>query len=99
MIQSGKKTVEGRIATPKYRSFSTGDTLTFKTTGIDVLSTKIMELKCFTSFENMLSYFGVQACLPGLVTIEEAVKVYRSLPGYKEKESQFGVIGIRIYLF
>lgn len=97
MIRSGKKTVEGRIAKPKYGSFRPGDTLEFRAED-EILVTNIVELKQFSSFELMLNHFGVQACLPDLDSMEEAVKVYRSFPNYAEQESIYGVMGIKVCL-
>ena len=97
MIRSGKKNVEGRIAKSKYGSFRPGDTLEFRSED-EILVTKIVELKHFSSFEQMLNHYGVQACLPDLDSVEEAVKVYRSFPNYAEQESIYGVMGIKICL-
>jgi ASC-1-like (ASCH) protein len=97
MIQSGNKTVEGRIAKPKYTCFHTGDLLRFKADD-EVLETKIVEVKCFGSFGEMLEYFGVNACLPNVSDFDEAVKIYRSFPNYAVNESIYGVIGIRFLL-
>lgn len=97
MIQSGSKTVEGRIAKPKYTCFHLGDLLRFKADDA-FLEAKIVEVKSFDSFRDMLEYFGINACLPNLVDFDDAVKLYRSFPNYAVDESVYGVIGIRFSL-
>lgn len=97
MIQSGNKTVEGRIAKPKYACFHPGDFLRFKADD-DIVEAKIIEVKLFFSFSEMLEYFGISACLPNLANLDEAVKLYRSFPNYAVDESLYGVVGIRFSL-
>lgn len=97
MIQRGKKTVEGRIAKPKYQSFSVDDTLVFQSGDFEV-ATRVIEVKKFTSFRQMLNHYGTHSCVPNINDIEEAINVYHSFPNYAEDEKKFGVIGIKIEL-
>ena len=95
MIQSREKTIEGRIATERYRLFSVNDTIEFSS-GNESVFTTIIGLKLFPSFEKMLQHFTIEACLPGISNMAEAVSIYHSIPGYYERESEFGVIGIQL---
>lgn len=98
MILSGKKNVEGRIAKPKYKNLKVGDILEFHSEN-NTVETKVIDLKNFISFKEMINYFGVQSCIPDLIsTTEEAVNIYHSFPKYKENEVKFGVMGIKISL-
>lgn len=97
MILSGKKTVEGRLAKEKYALFKCGDIIVFRAQE-EVLNTRITETKHFLSFKDMLEYYGVQACLPNLSCIKNAIKIYHSFPGYAEGEAKLGVIGFKVSL-
>lgn len=97
LIRSGQKTVEGRVAKSKFNAFKIGDDLEFRCDDA-ILTTEIIELKYFISFEAMLNYFGVRSCLPNITSVEEGIEIYRSLPNYAELESKLGVIGIRVIL-
>jgi len=96
-IQSGLKTVEGRIAKDKFCSLREGQVLEFVSENAR-LRTRILELKQFPTFKNLLEHYGLKTCLPALDCLEEGVNVYHSFPNYKQNESKFGVIGIKIEL-
>ena len=96
-IRSGLKTVEGRIAKEKFCSFREGQILEFISED-DSLRTRILELKQFPTFKDLLEHYGLKTCLPDLDCLEAGVKIYHSFPNYKENESKFGVIGIKIEL-
>lgn len=94
-IRSGLKTVEGRIAKEKFCSLREGQVLEFISEN-DRLYTRILELKQFPTFKHLLEHYGLKTCLPNLDCLEEGVKIYHAFPNYKQNESKFGVIGIKI---
>jgi len=53
-------------------------------------------LHCTCSFEDMLTATGVAACLPDYNDVAKAVRLYRSFPGYREKEQKFGTLAIHM---
>lgn len=96
-IKAGHKTVEGRIAKEKYQQLLPNDTLEF-CAGDDSVKASVQEVRAFDSFDEMLDYFGVASCLPGVSSMEEALKIYRSFPDYPKLEMSLGVVGVRFSL-
>ena len=96
-IRSGLKTVEGRIAKPEYLALKPKELITFIDPNGDSCTAEICRVTHFTDFREMLEISTVQACIPG-ASLNEALEIYRSFPGYKEKEKEFGVVAIHIKL-
>lgn len=100
-IQNGTKTVEGRTADPQKREIKMGHVIRFfydkenpKVT-CDRVVTEIIET--FT-FREMLKAVGITNALPGVQRLDEAEEIYLGIPGYREKEKEFGVLGFRLGL-
>ncbi|WP_218814639.1 ASCH domain-containing protein [Rickettsiella endosymbiont of Dermanyssus gallinae] len=96
-IRDRKKTVEGRLAKEKFSAMQVGDLLEFVSGG-DRILTKILEIKKFPTFKEMLEYYGVNQCLPGIDNLDEAVSIYHAFPGYRDAEVLLGVLGIKVAL-
>ncbi len=94
-IQQGHKTVEGRINTGIMTGFRAGDRILCFDRKDQVL-VEVVRVEKFTSFRDMLTAAGVSACLPEYSDMDKAVALYRSFPGYADKERRFGVLGIHI---
>lgn len=97
-IRSGKKTVEGRTCTLKYAHLQEGDLLQIvdsQDESKSVLAT-ITKLTRYLSFYSMLQAEGIENCLPGILSLEEGVKIYRSFPNYEKQEADYGVLAIKI---
>ena len=61
----------------------------------EVISTHV-----YNTFHQMLSHEGIENCLPGVKDLDKGTELYHSFPNYKERESELGVIAIRIkYLY
>jgi ASC-1-like (ASCH) protein len=96
-IVSGLKTVEGRIAKPEYRALKPNGLITFIDPNGKSCTAEICRVTHFTDFREMLENSTVQACIPG-ASLDKALEIYRSFPGYREKEKEFGVVAIHIKL-
>ncbi len=107
LIKKGMKTVEGRIAKDKYRRLCPGEIIRFydqdhnqnkeiKIQGLNFLEAHIISIEYFTSFSQMLTYYGVKNCLPGVKNLEKALEIYHSFPGYQSEAEKLGVLGIEI---
>lgn len=96
-IASGEKTVEGRINTGMFKNLEVGTLVEFYGQGSAVRCI-IVGKKAFPSFREMLSEFGVSACLPRVWDINKGVEIYETIPGYKAKAEQFGVLGFNLEL-
>jgi ASC-1-like (ASCH) protein len=88
------KTVEGRINRPEYSVLKPGDYIKFESKDNQALYAQVLQVKKFPSFRSYLNFFGLNACLPNVQTVEQGEKIYRSFPNYREKELTHGVIGI-----
>lgn len=94
-IESGQKTIEGRIAKPYLRNQPIGAELNF-IRGRDkkLISTHINSLHIYGSLLTMLQNEDLELLLPGYKSIEKGVRIYESLPNFKENARNFGVIAI-----
>eukprot|EP00731_Ephydatia_muelleri_P015413 Em0008g1133a len=96
-IKEGKKTVEGRINTGLPARFRPGDEVVFFG-GQNSVTVQVTKVDTFKSFQDMLQETTVGKCLPDYANrpVDDAVRLYRSFPGYADKERQFGVLAIHI---
>lgn len=94
-IKGGKKKIETRAATDKYRKILKGDTLVF-TCGKERLEKKIKKVEIYRSLDAMFKAVNPKHIMPSVPTTTEMKKIYYSYPGYKEKLKEFGVIAFWI---
>lgn len=93
LIVSGKKTVEGRLAKPKYCKIQLGDVLELGD-GERVLLRHVAKVEKHADFRTMLTKIGHRKLIPDVSTVDEALDVYYSFSEYKEKEKEQGVVAI-----
>ena len=100
LMQSGIKTIEGRICKPKYQQLSLGQTLQFCQANHPSLCfyAKITSLRTYPSFLMLLQKEGLHHCLPGVCNEQEGVSIYHSFPNYQKEESLYGVIAIGVHV-
>jgi ASC-1-like (ASCH) protein len=98
LIQSGQKTIEGRINSGMFKAFREGDRVRFFYTQSphDDALCLIKKVTRYKSFDEMLRAEGFKKCLPDVYSLDAAVRVYDNIPGYAEKARQFGVLAIEI---
>lgn len=92
---SGSKTVEGRINAGMFRGVHPGQKMVFfsqQTTFPCV----VKQVISYPSFAEMLRGEGYQKCVSEAKSFEEAVRIYDSIPGYRERAAQNGVLALRI---
>lgn len=99
-VATGAKTVEGRINKPSLHSLKENDIIRFlnNENEEEFIEVRINYLKQYSTFHDMLLQEGLQACLPGVLTLDEGVKTYHQFPSYKEGEKELGVLAIGITL-
>lgn len=99
LIQSGKKTAEGRIYKNKFKEMCIGDYILFidnHNTNKTVLCV-ITYLHVYKTFHEMLTKEGLNVMLPCMAkTIEAGVTIYKSFPGFAEQELLHGVVALGI---
>jgi ASC-1-like (ASCH) protein len=93
LIKSGKKKIEGRLAKPKYLQLRANDLIRFN----DTLLTKVVAVRKYLNFKEMIETEGVDNVLPGLSKDSQPDLVYKNF--YSDKEEQtYGVVAIEITL-
>lgn len=90
-LKDGSKTVEGRCAVGAYNSFLPGDIVLFN----DMLAQVVKVVNRYKSFEEMLEAEGLNAVLPGVMSVMEGVLIYRQFYT-EEKERLGGVLAIHV---
>jgi ASC-1-like (ASCH) protein len=100
-FKEGIKTVEGRPANGFASLVCVGDWVNFlvSRTGGSRLVCQVVEVHRHASFAEMLDHHGVNACLPGVLSVGEGVEVYRSFKTfsgdtYQALEAASGVIAL-----
>ena len=100
MIREGKKTIELRLYDEKRKSISVGDTITFVNTkdASETLNVRVVDLFVFDSFAELYKKLPLSECGYTKDDIDSAspddMEEYYS----KEKQKQYGVVGIKISL-
>lgn len=97
-IKSGLKTYEGRVATNFFRDYLPGRTVEWYcgSEDRDKVLTTIVSRKRFSSFGDMLRTVGFNKFLPRVRSIEEAIRLYESVPGYLEKVAIHGALALEV---
>ena len=100
MIRAGKKTIELRLYDEKRKAISVGDTITFLNTedATDTLTVKVKELYIFDSFEDLYHNLPLLECGYTDEDIATASPTDMEMYYSKEKQAQYGVVGIKIDL-
>ncbi|MCX6731586.1 MAG: hypothetical protein NTX55_01185 [Candidatus Parcubacteria bacterium] len=90
-IKRGKKKIETRAATKKYRNIKTGDKVRLICEK-DKFERRVGKVKIFKTISAMLRKYKVKDIAPNLNSKKELMKLYCSFPGYREKTKKFGLI-------
>ena len=99
MIRDGSKTIELRLFDEKRRKISVGDLICFTNTETDeTLDVKVLELSVFDSFKTLYEKLPLLECGYTKDDIDTASPDDMDIYYSKEKQSQYGVVGIRIEL-
>ncbi len=99
-IQSGHKTIEGRINSGIVLKYRHGDKIRFfyQQNPADDAVCKIIAIRKYRDFKEMLEREGYQKCLTDVTSFERAVDVYDQIPGYANRAAQNGVAAIQLEL-
>lgn len=90
-IKSGKKKIETRAGTEKYRALKTGDTIIL-VCGSKKFSKKVSKVETFKSIPAILKKYKPEKISPKTHTAQEARDMWYSFPGYKEKIKKYGLV-------
>ena len=94
-IRDGRKKVETRAATARYRDIKAGNMLRF-VCGKDTFEKKAKRVKIFKSIASLLKQYRAGDINPFVRSEVELQKMYYSYPNYREKIKQFGIIAIEL---
>ncbi len=97
-IRDGRKTIEGRIDSGMFKNLRVGSRMRFfyfQDAQDDVYCT-VTKINRYKSFREMISKENYKACLPEARSQEDAISLYDSIPGYREKAQANGVLAIHI---
>ena len=59
---------------------------------------RVTQVTYHDGFAAMLEHHSIAACLPDVTSLDAAVKVYESFPGYRENAKRHGVIGFTFHV-
>ena len=94
-LVSKAKVIEGRLYDEKRRRISRGDYILFKCRDDETIYCRVLNVRVYDSFKDMLTSEGLDKVLPGVSNVEEGVKVYRRY--YSEiDERTYGVIALEL---
>ena len=99
-IRSGLKTIELRLYDEKRKNIAVGDFIKFVNSDdpSDVLRAKVDDLFVFDSFDELYKALPLSECGYTKETIDKASPSDMEAYYSKEKQSQYGVVGIKISL-
>ena len=98
MIREGNKTIELRLYDEKRKKLSIGDTITFINTDNpnDVICANVIDLFVFASFDELYKSLPLLECGYTEEDIDTASPYDMEKYYSKEKQQQYGVVGIKI---
>lgn len=94
-VKTGKKKVETRAATDKYRAIKAGDTVVL-VCGKNKFEKEVKKVKIFKTITSLLKVYKPQQINPGIKTLKETREMYYSFPGYKEKIKKYGLAAFEL---
>ena len=94
-IRAGKKKIETRAFTIKYKDIKAGDELIFSC-GKDKFSKKVKKTAVFKSIADLLKKYKPSQINPKYKTADELIAMYHSFPGYKEKIKKSGLLSMEL---
>ncbi len=99
-IREGRKTIELRLYDEKRRNISVGDTIIFFNTGNvnETLSVTVKNIFVYRSFAELYDDLPLLKCGYTADNIDTASPDDMELYYSKEKQSQYGVVGIEVEL-
>lgn len=100
MIKAGQKTIELRLYDEKRREIEAGDTITFVNTESpdDTLVVNVEGLHIFATFDELYKRLPLLQCGYTNEDVHTASPDDMDIYYSKEKQNQFGVVGIEISL-
>ena len=96
LIKEGKKTIEGRLNKNSFKKIGVNDIINF-TNNTDNIYVKVIDIKKYSSFLDMLKSEDINKVTPLSNSIEESLNIYRNCYS-KNAEDKYGVLAFNIEL-
>lgn len=94
-IKSGKKTVETRATTERYRHIMARD-MVILVCGKERFEKKVKKTKIFKSIKSLIKIYPIKKIMPNISSEKELQTAYYSYLNYKEKIKKFGLIALEL---
>lgn len=91
LLYTGVKPVEGRKRSSQYESIRPGDLIDFQNDGKEFRAL-VTEVRLYESLQEYLQDVGVEVALPGVSSMDEAVRIYSQWS--TKEELARGFVGI-----
>ena len=96
LVRNGQKTIEGRLCREWYAKIAPGDhVVVFNEDETDSFEVKVIAVRRYQTFKEMLSAEGISNILPNARSLDEGVAIYRQFYS-EEQEQKFGVVAIEV---
>lgn len=92
-VRSGKKRVETRAATARFKNIKSGDATIF-ICGDNKFEKKVKRAQIFKDIQSLLKSYKVKDIAPRLSNENDLIKMYHSFSGYEKKIEKFGLIAL-----
>jgi ASC-1-like (ASCH) protein len=93
-ISKGKKCIEGRLFKGQFKDLKKNDIIKW-TNNDNSVTTKIIKILRYNSFEEYLTQEGLKRTLPGILTLQDGINTYYKYYT-KEQEKEYGIMAIYI---
>lgn len=94
-VKAGKKKVETRVATKRYRNIKTGDKLVL-VCGENRLKKSVTSVEIYKTISALIKKYKPSDINPNISSKAELEKMYYSFPGYREKIKTHGLVVIHL---
>ncbi len=94
-IKEGRKKIETRAATKRYRNIKAGDVVVL-TCGAQRFEKIVRSAHIYKTIRALLRSHKPKEINPKASTEAELIDIYYSFPGYREKIKEFGIIALEL---
>jgi ASC-1-like (ASCH) protein len=94
-IKNGKKKIETRAATKKYKKVAVGDIIEF-VCGKHRFKKQVESAENFRTISGLLKKYKPQQINPAVKTNKELREMYHNFPNYKEKIRKYGLVAWKL---
>lgn len=94
-VRRGKKRVETRAATARYRKIKVGDSVVL-VCGKSKFTKTVRRVRLFKTVRSLVRVYKPRSINPSCATTKELEEMYFSFPGYREKLKKYGILALTL---